>query len=155
VSSSRNGLLGHPVEILLVEDDLGDIRLTLEALKDSKVHNTVHVVTDGLAALAFLRRQGAYAAAPRPDLILLDLNLPGKDGRDVLAEIKTSDELQDIPVLVLTASRADRDLLQSYELQVDGYLIKPIDLKQLVELVRTFADFWLCVVRLPAAAGGR
>ncbi len=155
MNSIHPGLTGHPVEILLVEDNLGDIRLTLEALKDSKVHNTVHVVTDGLAALAFLRRQGVYEAVPRPDLILLDLNLPGKDGREVLAELKTSDELQDIPVLVLTASRADRDLLQSYELQVDGYLIKPIDLEQLVELVRTFADFWLWVIRVPAAAGAR
>jgi CheY-like chemotaxis protein len=149
----RDGPVGHPIEILLIEDNLGDIRLTLEALKDSKVHNTVHVATDGLAGMAFLRRQDGYAAAPRPDLILLDLNLPGKDGRAVLAEIKTSDALHDIPVLVLTASRADRDLLQSYELQADGYLIKPIDFGQLVEMVHAFADFWLCVVQVPAAVG--
>jgi CheY-like chemotaxis protein len=145
--------VGQPIEILLVEDNAGDVRLTLEALKDSKVCNTVHVVMDGLAAMAFLRRRGEYAAAPRPDLILLDLNLPRKDGREVLAEIKTDAALRDIPVLVLTSSRADRDLLQSYQLQVDGYLIKPINLAQLVELVQTFADFWFSVVRLPAAAG--
>jgi chemotaxis family two-component system response regulator Rcp1 len=141
----------RPIEILLIEDEPGDVRLTLEALRDSKICNTVHVVTDGYAATAFLRREGEYAAAPRPDLILLDLGLPKKDGREVLAEIRTSDELRDIPVVVLTASRADRDLLRSWELQVDGYLIKPIDFGQLVELVKAFADFWFSVVHRPAS----
>ncbi|HZS00672.1 MAG TPA: response regulator [Chloroflexota bacterium] len=143
---------GRAIEILLVEDNPGDVRLTVEALADGKICNSLHFVKDGLEALAFLRREGAYTAAPRPDLILLDLNLPGKDGRDVLAEIRQDAALRDIPVIILTASRADRDLLRSYALQADGYMTKPIDLPQLIALVHAFQDFWMTVVRTPRAA---
>jgi CheY-like chemotaxis protein len=141
--------VGLPIEILLVEDNPGDIRLTVEALADSKICNTLHILKDGLQALAFLRREELYADAPRPDLVLLDLDLPGKDGREVLAEIRQDAALRDIAVVILTASRADRDILRSYELAVDGYMTKPIDLAQLIDLVRSFEDFWVTVVRRP------
>jgi CheY-like chemotaxis protein len=141
-------LVGRPIEILLVEDNPGDVRLAREALQDSKVHNTIHVVGDGVAALAFLRGEGAYATAPRPDLILLDLGLPRKDGREVLAEIKRDGDLEAIPVVILTTSAADRDILQSLALRVDGYMIKPIDLEQLIALVRAFADFHLAIITI-------
>jgi two-component system, chemotaxis family, response regulator Rcp1 len=141
---------GHSaIEILLVEDNPGDVRLTQEALKDGKVHNRLHVVEDGVAALAFLRQEGEYARAPRPDLILLDLNLPKRDGREVLAEIKADEHLGRIPVVVLTSSGAEEDILQSYGLHVNCYITKPVGLEQFLEVVRAIQEFWLMVVRLP------
>lgn len=140
---------GRPVEILLVEDNPGDVRLTREALRDGKVRNNLNVASDGVEALAFLRREGQYASAPRPDLILLDLNLPRKDGREVLAEIKADDRFRRIPVVVLTTSHAEQDVLKSYDLHVNCYITKPIDLDQFITVVRTIEDFWLTVVVLP------
>jgi len=147
---------GRPIEILLVEDSPSDTDLTLEALKDFKVRNHVSVVEDGVLALQFLRRQGPYAEAPRPDLIMLDLNLPRKDGREVLAEIKKDDNLRLIPVVVLTTSRADQDILRSYQLNANCYITKPVDFNQFLEVVRSIEAFWLFVVTLPPApiAGG-
>jgi chemotaxis family two-component system response regulator Rcp1 len=138
-----------PVEILLVEDNLGDVRLTQEALRDGKVRNTLHVVMDGAAALEFLRREGSYREAPRPDVILLDLNLPKKDGRQVLAEMKADDDLKRIPVVVLTTSQADQDVLKAYNLHANCYIVKPVDLEKFLAVVRSLEDFWLSVVRLP------
>jgi CheY-like chemotaxis protein len=147
---------GRPIEILLVEDSPSDTDLTLEALKDFKVRNHVSVVEDGVLALQFLRHQGPYAEAPRPDLIMLDLNLPRKDGREVLAEIKKDDNLRLIPVVVLTTSRADQDILRSYQLNANCYITKPVDFNQFLEVVRSIEAFWLFVVTLPPApiAGG-
>jgi chemotaxis family two-component system response regulator Rcp1 len=140
---------GRAVEILLVEDNLGDIRLTREALKECKVHNNLHVVTDGHEALAFLRREGPYASKPRPDLVLLDLNLPKKNGRSVLAEIKSDPALKRIPVVILTTSQAEEDILRAYELNVNCYVTKPVDLDQFVKVVKSIEDFWLTIVKLP------
>jgi CheY-like chemotaxis protein len=140
---------GHPIEILLVEDNPADVRLTKEALREGKVKNSLNVARDGVEALEFLRRQGPYAGAPRPDLILLDLNLPKKDGREVLAEIKADDELKTIPVVVLTTSNAELDILKSYSLHANCYITKPVDLEQFVSVVKAIDDFWLTVVRLP------
>ena len=140
---------GHPIEILLVEDNPADVRLTQEALREGKVKNSLNVARDGTEALAFLRRQGPHASAPRPDLILLDLNLPKKDGREVLAEIKSDDELKTIPVVVLTTSSAELDILKSYSLHANCYITKPVDLEQFVSVVKAIDDFWLTVVRLP------
>ncbi len=137
-------------EILLVEDNPGDARLTLEALADSKIRNTVHHVGDGAAALAVLRREGEHAAAPRPDLILLDLNLPGLDGREVLGAIKSDPALRSIPVVVLTTSQAEADICRSYELQANSYVVKPIDFEQFVKVVTAIEDFWFQIVRLPS-----
>ena len=147
---------GRPIEILLVEDSPSDTDLTLEALKDFKVRNHVSVVEDGVLALQFLRHQGPYAEAPRPDLIMLDLNLPRKDGREVLAEIKKDDNLRLIPVVVLTTSRADQDILRSYQLNANCYITKPVDFNQFLEVVRSIEAFWLFVVTLAPApkAGG-
>ena len=147
---------GRPIEILLVEDSPSDTDLTLEALKDFKVRNHVSVVEDGVLALQFLRHQGPYAEAPRPDVIMLDLNLPRKDGREVLAEIKKDDNLRLIPVVVLTTSRADQDILRSYQLNANCYITKPVDFNQFLEVVRSIEAFWLFVVTLPPApiAGG-
>jgi two-component system, chemotaxis family, response regulator Rcp1 len=142
---------GKPIEILLVEDSPSDTDLTLEALKDFKVRNHVSVVEDGVLALQFLRREGPYAAAPRPDLIMLDLNLPRKDGREVLAEIKKDDNLKLIPVVVLTTSRADQDVLRAYQLNANCYITKPVDFNQFLEVVRSIEAFWLFVVTLPPA----
>jgi chemotaxis family two-component system response regulator Rcp1 len=146
----------RPIEILLVEDSPSDIDLTLEALKEFKVRNHVSVVEDGVLALKFLRREGPYAEAPRPDLIMLDLNLPRKDGREVLAVIKADDHLKTIPVVVLTTSRADQDILRSYQLNANCYITKPVDFNQFLEVVRSIEAFWLFVVTLPPApkAGG-
>jgi two-component system, chemotaxis family, response regulator Rcp1 len=141
--------LGRPIEILLVEDNPGDVRLTIEALRDGKVRNNLHVATDGVDAMAFLRHEGEYASAVRPDLVLLDLNLPRKDGREVLAEIKTDPELKTIPVVVLTTSRAEQDVLQSYQLQANCYISKPVDLEQFITVVRSIEEFWLTIVTLP------
>jgi len=144
-----NQTLGRSIEILLVEDNPGDVRLTKEALKDSQVLHNLHVVWDGLEALTFLRREGKYADAPRPDLILLDLNLPKKDGRDVLAESKTDEDLKRIPVVVLTTSRDKYDILKAYNLHANCYITKPVDLEQFFTVVKSIEDFWLTTVRLP------
>ncbi|WNG14155.1 response regulator [Cystobacter fuscus] len=141
--------LGRPIEILLVEDNPGDVRLTIEALKEGKVSNRLSVARDGVEALAFLRREGAHASAPRPDLILLDLNLPRRDGREVLAEIKADAKLRRIPVVVLTTSKAEEDILRTYDLHANCYINKPVDLDQFISVVRSIDDFWLSVVRLP------
>jgi two-component system, chemotaxis family, response regulator Rcp1 len=140
---------GRSIEILLVEDNPGDVRLAIEALRESKVRNNLHVARDGVEGLAFLRRQEAYADAPRPDLILLDLNLPRKDGREVLAEIKADPALHTIPVVILTTSRAEQDVLRSYELQANCYITKPVDLDQFITVVKSIEDFWLTIVTLP------
>jgi CheY-like chemotaxis protein len=140
---------GRPIEILLVEDNPGDVRLTVEGLNEGKVHNNLHVAKDGVEALAFLRRERDYSDAVRPDLILLDLNLPRKDGREVLAEIKADPDLKTIPVVVLTTSRAEQDVLQSYQLQANCYITKPVDLEQFIHVVKSIEDFWLTVVTLP------
>lgn len=139
----------RPVEILLVEDSPSDADLTLEALSEGKVLNQLHWVEDGVEALAFLRRQGKYAKAPRPDLILLDLNLPKKDGREVLAQIKADPHLKLIPVVILTTSAAERDILKTYELNANCYVTKPIDLEQFICVVKLIEAFWLAVVKLP------
>ncbi len=140
----------RPVEILLVEDSPSDADLTVEALSDGKVLNNLHWVEDGVEALAFLRRQGKYNNAPRPDLILLDLNLPKKDGREVLAQIKVDPQLKLIPVVVLTTSAADRDIFKTYELNANCYVTKPIDLDQFICVVKLIEMFWLAVVKLPS-----
>jgi chemotaxis family two-component system response regulator Rcp1 len=140
---------GRPVEVLLVEDNPGDVRLTMEALKDGKMSNRLSVVGDGEDALAFLRRQGKYADVPRPDLILLDLNLPRKDGREVLTEIKADEGLRRIPVVVLTTSSAERDIFKTYELHANCYITKPVDFDQFITVVRSIEDFWFTIVRLP------
>ncbi len=141
--------LVRPVEILLVEDNPGDVRLTVEALKEAKVINHLTVLKDGVEALAFLRRQGQYAKAPRPHLILLDLNLPKKDGREVLAEIKADDKLKRIPVVILTTSQDEQDVLKSYHLHANCYVTKPVDLEQFIDVVKSIEDFWLGIVMLP------
>ena len=142
---------GRPIQILLVEDSPGDVRLTQEVLRDARIANELHVVGDGEAAMAFLRRQGEYADRPRPDLVLLDLNLPRKDGRAVLAEINADAELASIPVIVLTTSDAEQDILRSYRLAANAYITKPIDLNELIAVVRSIETFWLSIVRLPAS----
>jgi len=142
-----------PIEILLVEDNPGDVDLAREALEGGKVRNTLHVVGDGEAALAFLRRQGQYASAPRPGLVLLDLNLPKKNGREVLAEIKADEDLKRIPVVVLTTSKSEEDILRSYNLHANCYITKPIDLNQFIKVVHAIEDFWLTIVQLPPDGG--
>lgn len=142
---------GKAIEILLVEDNPGDARLTMEALREAKVHNRLSWVTDGDQALAFLRRQGPHAQAPRPDLILLDLNLPRKDGREVLASIKADPGLRCIPVVVLTTSQAEEDILRAYHLNANCYVTKPVDLEQFLKVVQAIKDFWLTIVKLPAS----
>ncbi len=137
------------LKILLVEDNPGDVRLTMEALKDADVPNRLSVVRDGVEAMEFLRRQGQYVAAPRPDLILLDLNLPRKDGRQVLKEIKADDMLKRIPVVVLTTSRAEEDILKAYDLNANCYITKPVDLDQFTQVMRAIEVFWMTVVKLP------
>ena len=138
------------VEILLVEDSPSDADLTEEALSDGKVLNHLHWVEDGVEALAFLRRQGKYTKAPRPDLILLDLNLPKKDGREVLAQIKADPSLKRIPVVILSTSAAERDILKTYELNANCYVSKPIDLEQFISVVKLIEEFWLALVKLPS-----
>ena len=140
----------QPINILLVEDNPGDVRLTVEALKEGRVRNELSVVSDGVEALAFLRNQGPYTDAPRPDLMLLDLNLPKKDGREVLAEIKDDPNLRRIPVVVLTTSEAEADVLKSYALHANCYITKPVDLEQFINVIATIEDFWLTIVKLPA-----
>ena len=140
---------GRPVEILLVEDNPGDVRLTVEALREGKVRNNLSVVGDGVEALAYLRREGPNAGAPRPDLILLDLNLPKMDGREVLSAIKKDEALKRIPVVVLTTSKAEEDVIRTYDLHANCYISKPVDLDQFVQVVRSIDEFWLTIVRLP------
>ena len=144
---TRSG--GRPIEILLVEDNPGDVRLTMEGLNEGKVRNNLHVARDGVEALAFLRRESDFVDAVRPDLILLDLNLPRKDGREVLSEIKSDADLKTIPVVVLTTSRAEQDVLHSYQLQANCYITKPVDLEQFITVVKSIEDFWLTIVTLP------
>ena len=138
-----------PVEILLVEDNPGDVRLTREALRDAKIRNNLNVVTDGVEAMEFVRRHGRYAQMARPDLILLDLNLPRKSGREVLAEIKSDPALRTIPVVVLTTSADEQDVARSYEHHANCYITKPVDLDQFLTVVTSIEDFWLSIVRLP------
>lgn len=140
---------GRPIEILLVEDDPGDVRLTMEALKSAKVLNRLSVAEDGVEALAFLRKQGRHAHAPSPDLILLDLNLPKKDGRSLLTDIKTDPDLRRIPVVVLTTSQDEKDVLHAYNSYANCYITKPVDLKQFLAVVESIEDFWLSIVKLP------
>jgi len=137
------------IELLLVEDNPGDVRLTRETLKDSKIKVELNVVEDGVEALAFLRREGKYAKAPRPDLILLDLNLPRKDGREVLAEIKQDPDLRRIPVIIMTISSAEEDILRSYNLHANAYVTKPLNLEQFGRITRAIEDFWFTIVKLP------
>jgi CheY-like chemotaxis protein len=144
---------GKPIEILLVEDNPADVRLTQEALREGKVRNNLHVARDGVEAVEFLKRRGKYAGAPRPDLVLLDLNLPKKDGREVLAEVKDDAELKTIPIVVLTTSSAEIDILRSYSLHANCYITKPVDLEQFVQVVKSIDDFWLTVVKLPKETG--
>jgi two-component system, chemotaxis family, response regulator Rcp1 len=140
---------GRPIEILLIEDSPGDIRLTQEVFRDGKINNHLNVVEDGVQALAFLRRQFPYDDVPFPDLILLDLNLPKKDGRSVLAEIKTDEKLRRIPVVILTTSEAEDDIMHAYNLHANCYISKPIDLEQFIQVVKSIEQFWLTIVKLP------
>ncbi|MBF8285995.1 MAG: transcriptional regulator [Anaerolineales bacterium] len=144
---------GQPIEILMVEDNPGDVRLAQEALREAKVRNHIHVLTDGVEALAYLRRQGRYANASRPDVILLDLNLPKKDGREVLAEIKVDPNLLRIPVVILTSSEAEEDILKAYNLHANAYVAKPVGLEQFMAVVRQIEGFWLEIVKLPDESG--
>lgn len=141
---------GRPVEFLLVEDNPGDVRLTREALKESKVRNNLNVLGDGLSALDYLYRKGPYAGSPRPDLILLDLNLPRVDGREVLSKIKSDPDLRRIPVVIITSSEAEQDILKSYDLHVNCYVTKPVDLDQFIKVVQSIESFWLTIVKLPS-----
>jgi CheY-like chemotaxis protein len=150
-----NGPNTEPINILLVEDNPGDARLAVEALKDRKVHNKLYRVEDGVEAMRFLRCQGEYARVPTPDLILLDLNMPRKDGREVLAEIKEDSQLRMIPVVILTTSDAERDLIKSYHLHANAYVVKPIDLERFIEIVQAIEDFWFSIVKLPQGRGAR
>lgn len=144
------GETGRSAEFLLVEDNPADVRLTMEALKESKLRNHLSVAYDGMEAMAFLRRQAKYHNAPRPDVILLDLNLPRKDGREVLAEIKSDPDLKMIPVVIITSSEAEQDILRTYQLNANCYVTKPVDLEQFVKVVQSIEEFWLTVVKLPS-----
>jgi len=143
------GISAVPIEVLLVEDSPGDVRLTREAFKDAKVHINLHVASDGAAAMAFLGREGEHSNAPRPDLILLDLNLPKKDGREVLAELKESPTLKCIPVVILTTSASEADIQGSYQRHANCYITKPVDLEGFLKVVKSIDSFWLTVVKLP------
>ncbi|MBF0425911.1 MAG: response regulator [Magnetococcales bacterium] len=147
-----DGMFGRPIELLLVEDSPGDVALTREALGESRIANQLHVVEDGEQALEFLERRGRFAGAVRPDLILLDLNLPRKDGREVLRQIRLHPELATIPVVILTTSRAEEDVLRSYELHANCYITKPVDVNQFFRVIKSIEDFWLTVVKLPRRA---
>ena len=138
-----------PIEVLLVEDDPGDVLLIREAFEDNKVANRLHVVADGVEALDFMRQRNGYADAPRPDLVLLDLNLPRKDGREVLAEVKNDNALRTIPVVVLTTSQAEEDVLRSYDLHANAYVTKPVDFDRFIGVVRQIDQFFVSVVKLP------
>jgi chemotaxis family two-component system response regulator Rcp1 len=144
-----NRATARPVEILLVEDSPGDVRLTLEAFTEGRVLNHLSSVSDGVEAMEFLKRRGKYTGAARPDLILLDLNLPRKDGREVLAEIKNDPDLRRIPVVILTTSKAEQDIVESYNLHANCFITKPVDLDQFIGVVKSIEDFWFSIVRLP------
>jgi two-component system, chemotaxis family, response regulator Rcp1 len=148
------GESGMPIQVLLVEDSPGDVRLTQEAFRDANPSIRLHVAPDGVEAMAFLRQQGKYLGAPRPDLILLDLNLPKMDGREVLAHIKEDDDLKTIPTVILTTSDAEADIVKSYELQANCYLTKPVQLDAFESLVKSINDFWLTKARLPQQRSG-
>lgn len=150
---ANNGPM-NPIEVLLVEDNPGDVRLTREALKEGKLRISLNVVGDGLEAMAYLRREGAHAAAAIPDLILLDLDLPKKDGREVLEEIKADPGLMRIPVVILTTSAAEEDILRTYNLHANCYITKPVDMDQFVKIVRVIEDFWFTIVKLPSDGRG-
>ncbi len=137
------------VEILLIEDNPGDVRLTFEALKESKIINNLQVVEDGIEALSYLKKNGIYKDKPRPDLIILDLNLPKKDGREVLGEIKSEDSLKQIPIVILTTSEAEEDIIKSYELHANCYITKPVNMEQFIKVVKSVGDFWFSIVMLP------
>jgi CheY-like chemotaxis protein len=147
-----NASIGRPIRILLVEDSPSDAAMTVSALREGRIVNDMHVVTDGEEAMAFLRHQYPYANAPRPDLIVLDLNLPKKDGREVLAEVKVDEDLKVIPVVVLTTSSAEADILRSYQLHANSYVNKPVELDAFLAAIRCIEDFWLSLVRLPVRA---
>lgn len=149
LKTKESEFMPKSIEILLIEDNPGDVRLTREALQEGKIINSLSVVGDGEQAMDFLHQRGNFAAAPRPDLILLDLNLPRKDGREVLAEIKADPALRHIPVVVLTTSRAEQDILQSYNLHANCYITKPVDFQQFISVVESIQNFWLTVVKLP------
>jgi CheY-like chemotaxis protein len=140
---------GKMIEILLVEDSPGDVGLTIEALKEAKINNNLSVVEDGEKAMEFLHRRGEYVSAPKPDLILLDLNLPRKNGREVLQEVKADPLLRRIPIVILTTSRSDEDIIRAYDLHANCYISKPVDFEKFMEVVKSIEDFWLTVVRLP------
>ena len=142
-------MIGSVIQILLVEDDPGDVLMTREAFEDNKVANTLHVVSDGAEAMDFLRKEGSFTEAPTPDLVLLDLNLPRMDGREVLAAVKADDALRQIPIVVLTTSEAEEDVLRSYALHANAYVTKPVDFDRFIEVVRKIDDFFVGVVRLP------
>jgi len=146
MSTRRNG---RPIEILLVEDNPADVRLTIEVFKDSRITNHISVANDGEEAMDFLHKRGKYAGEIRPDLVLLDLNLPKKDGREVLTEIKADQELKTIPIIVLTTSDADQDVWKAYDAGVNSYITKPVDLEQFIGIFRSIEDFWLTIVKLP------
>ncbi len=152
-TNTINPNLGRPIEILLVEDSPSDTELTVEALTGAKILNRLSIVEDGVKAMEFLRRQGPYANATRPDLIMLDLNLPRKDGREVLAEIKADNALQTIPVVVLTTSQAEQDVLHAYTLHANCYITKPVDFRQFLKVVKAIESFWLTIVKLPPPNG--
>jgi chemotaxis family two-component system response regulator Rcp1 len=143
--------VARPIEILMVEDSIDDIEITIEALKSAKMHNNLNAVRDGVQAMAYLHQQGEFSGAARPDVILLDLNMPRMDGRQVLEQIKSDPDLQKIPVVVLTTSQADEDILRAYELHANCYITKPVDLEQFSKVVNAIEDFWFTVVRLPPA----
>ena len=146
---SERSLMGRPIDILLVEDNPGDIRLTVEALKEGKVTNNLLIAKDGQEALDILYRKGKYSDSPRPDIILLDLNLPKKDGREVLEEIKTDRDLMSIPVVVLTMSKTEEDILKTYQLHANCFITKPIDMSQFLSIMKLTESFWLTIVKLP------
>lgn len=139
----------HPVEILLVEDNPGDVRLTIEALKESKILNNLNIVADGIEAMDYLFRKGEYRNRPHPDLIILDLNLPKKDGREILAEIKEEELLKRIPVVILTTSEADEDIIMTYNLHANCYITKPVSIEKFIKVVKSIGDFWFTIVKLP------
>ena len=141
--------IGSAVEILLVEDNPGDVRLTIEALKESKILNNLNVVDDGIEALAYLNKEGKYKDRPHPDLIILDLNLPRKDGREVLAEIKEHKNFKRIPIVILTISEAEEDILKTYQLHANCFITKPVDINQFIKVVKSVSNFWFSIVKLP------
>ena len=143
-------ILAKPVEILLVEDNEGDVGLVEEVLEEAKIRNIIHVANDGEEAILFLHGYGKFSGSPRPDIILLDLNLPKKDGREVLKEIKENDNLKNIPIVILTTSGAEKDILRAYELHANAYVTKPLDFDEFIKVVESIASFWLEIVRLPS-----